>query len=59
MTTLTRYSNEETDRDIYIKVQCPQCKLCRRVYSGELGKEDFPMCEICYLPMKPKVIRWR
>lgn len=38
---------------IYIEVKCVQCGERRRIYLGELGADDFPMCKICFSPMMP------
>jgi len=49
----------EPNRDIYTLVWCPQCKTKRRIYEGEMSKNDFPMCNECFLPMKVKAVHSR
>ena len=47
------------EKSHYVEVWCPQCKARCRIYEGELSKNDFPMCEKCFLPMKIKAMRAR
>lgn len=37
-----------------LTVQCVSCKKTRDIKPGEIGKDDFPMCDVCYMPMMPK-----
>ena len=34
-----------------VTVRCVKCKVTREIKPGEIGPDDFPMCEVCYMPM--------
>ncbi len=40
--------------EVVLTVQCPTCKKRRDIKPGEIDKDDFPMCDVCYMPMMPK-----
>lgn len=40
--------------EVVLTVQCPTCKKKRDIKPGEIDKDDFPMCDVCGMPMMPK-----
>jgi hypothetical protein len=39
---------------LVLTVQCPTCKKTRDIKPGEIDKNDFPICDVCFMPMMPK-----
>jgi len=40
--------------EVVLTVQCVGCGKKRDIKPGEIADNDFPMCDLCYLPMMPK-----
>jgi len=39
--------------DVKVKVRCVVCKKTREIGSGEIDKNDYPICVPCMMPMVP------
>ena len=40
--------------DVTLTVKCLSCGKKRVIKPGEIDKDDFPMCDVCYMPMMPE-----
>lgn len=45
--------------NVSLTVQCASCKKTREIVSGEIDNDDFPLCDVCYMPMMPKQAKAR
>ena len=46
-------SKPKTSKTVVVVVKCSGCGKKREIKPGEIKADDFPMCDVCYLPMIP------
>ncbi len=46
-------TKEKTGQQVTLTVSCSSCKKKRDIKPGEIDKDDFPLCDVCYMPMFP------
>jgi hypothetical protein len=38
----------------YVVAKCIGCGKTKKVYANEVAPGDYPMCDVCYMPMVAK-----
>lgn len=44
-------------KQVVMVLKCSGCGKKREVKPGEIHKDDFPMCDECFMPMLPQKVR--
>lgn len=46
----------QKESETVITVECLLCQKTRDIREGEISEDDFPVCNVCYMPMMPKEV---
>jgi hypothetical protein len=46
-------AKKKPKNEVVLTVKCTSCGKKRDIKPGEIDKDDFPMCDVCYMPMMP------